>query len=271
MTQKSILYIASDLLPFSNENSISRYASNIPKTMLSMGHDVRVFMPRFGTINERRYQLHEVIRLSGMNLSINDVDQPLLIKVASTVDKMQVYFIDNEEYFKRKALYEDKEGNFFMDNDERALFFAKGVLETIKRLNWIPDIVHLHGWMSALVPLYMRTYYKEDSIYQNLKIVNSLYNVPFKGNLDKNLINKIKLDGIEEHHLAHLEEPNFTNLNKIAIDFSDYIVKIDASLPEEIEDYALENKSKLLKFHPAEEGMKLYEQFHKESILEKVS
>lgn len=271
MTQKSILYISSDLLPYSSENSISNYASGLPKFMQSLGNDVRVFMPRFGTINERRYQLHEVIRLSGMNLSINDIDQPLLIKVASTSDRMQVYFIDNEEYFKRKFVYEDKEGNFFEDNDERALFFARGVLETIKRLNWTPDIVHIHGWMSSLVPLYLKTYYKNDSIFRNAKVVSSLYNIGFESSLNEALLDKIKMDKINESDLCHLKIPSFTNLAKLSIDFSDFILKGDEVLSDEIEEYILENKCKLLKLYPIEESKKLYAQLFKEAMLDKVS
>ncbi len=159
MKDKRILYVSSELIPYLPETEVSKMAFEVPKEMHRQGAQIRMFMPRFGVINERRHQLHEVIRLSGMNLIINDMDMPLIIKVASIPkERMQVYFIDNEEYFKRKAVYTDEDGNLFEDNDERAIFFAKGVIETVKKLKWAPDIIHVHGWMASLLPLYLKEY-----------------------------------------------------------------------------------------------------------------
>ncbi|WP_185868814.1 glycogen/starch synthase [Blattabacterium cuenoti] len=272
MKSKRILYVSSDLFPFSSENPISLSVLRATKFMQSIGNDVRIFMPRFGVINERRHQLHEVIRLSGMNLLINDIDQPLLIKVASIPDaRLQVYFIDNEEYFKRKAIYEDENGIFFQDNDERALFFTKGVLETVKRLNWKPDIIHIYGWISSFIPLYIKNFYKNDPVYQNVKIVSSIYNKPFQGCLNKEIIKKIKLDGIKPRKLKLLETPDYFNLIKFCMYFSDAIIKGDLTFPQEIEDYIKIKKLLVLKYYPVEKIEKVYQQFYKETVLEEIN
>ncbi|WP_185872563.1 glycogen/starch synthase [Blattabacterium cuenoti] len=273
MTGKRILYVTSELFPFTTKNIISLSVLKATKLMQSIGNDVRIFMPRFGLINERRHQLHEVIRLSGINLTINQIDQPLLIKVASIPDvRLQVYFIDNEEYFQRKAIYEDKNGNFFSDNDERSLFLTKGVLETVKRLNWKPDLIHLYGWMSSLIPLYIKYIYNNiDSVYRNSKIVVSIYNTPFTGNLNKEIIRKIKLDGIITEKLKLLQHPNYFNLLKLSMLFSDAIIKGDDTYPKDIEDYIKENKLYFFKYYPFEEIETVYRKFYQKIILYKIN
>ncbi|AWU43718.1 glycogen synthase [Blattabacterium sp. (Cryptocercus kyebangensis)] len=272
MTGKRILYVSSDLFPFSSESPISLSVLKATKFMQSIGNDIRIFMPRFGMINERRHQLHEVIRLSGMNLMINDVDHPLLIKVASIPDaRLQVYFIDNEEYFKRKAMYEDENGNLFSDNDERALFFTKGVLEAVKKLNWSPDIIHIYGWISSFIPLYIKNFYKNGPVYKNTKIVTSIYNTPFKGSINKDIIKKVKIDGIKSRKLKLLENPNYFNLIKLCMYFSDAIIKGDLSFPKEIDDYIEKNKLLVLKYYPVEKIETVYQQFYKETFLEKMN
>ncbi|XOD67752.1 MAG: glycogen/starch synthase [Flavobacteriales bacterium Tduv] len=272
MTGKSILYVSSVLSPYSPETPLSIAASKVPKVIHSRGNDVRIFMPRFGVINERRHQLHEVIRLSGINLIINDIDQLLLIKVASMPgSRLQVYFIDNEEYFKRKAIYEDESGQFFSDNDERALFFTKGVLEAVRKLNWAPDIIHVYGWLSFLIPLYVKVHYKDDPIFQGAKIVASIYDQPFKGSLNKNISKKIRFDGIKPKYLKHLEDPDFINLTKQCIEFSDGVVKGEDPIPEGIETYIGQNKIKVLTHTSIEETAMIYKQlFSKETVLEQL-
>ena len=157
MEDKRILYVSSEVVPYLAENEVSMMSYDVPKMVNDQGGQIRIFMPRYGNINERRHQLHEVIRLSGMNLVVNDLDMPLIIKVASIPkERIQVYFIDNEEYFKRKQYYFDDEGQPFPDNDERAIFFARGVIETIKKLNWVPDIIHFNGWMASFIPIYLK-------------------------------------------------------------------------------------------------------------------
>ena len=166
MTGKKVLYVSSEVIPYLPNNDISTLTYNLPKVVNKNGGQTRIFIPKYGLINERRHQLHEVIRLSGMNLIIDDLDMPLIIKVASIPkERMQVYFIDNDEYFKNRLLDSDKKKKLYEDNDERAIFFAKGVVETIKKLNWTPDIIHVHGWIASLMPLYLKQYYKDEPLF----------------------------------------------------------------------------------------------------------
>lgn len=199
MNGKKILFVSSELVPYLPENEVSLMSYETPRMVNSNGGQIRIFMPRFGNINERRHQLHEVIRLSGMNLVINDMDMPLIIKVASIPrERIQVYFIDNDEYFKRKATFTDEDGKLFPDNDERAIFFAKGVVETVKKLNWSPDIIHVHGWMASLLPLYLKKFYADEPLFSGSRIIMSVYGQGFDGTLDKDLIKKIAFDGVPE-------------------------------------------------------------------------
>lgn len=238
MKDKRILYVSSEVIPYLPETEIASTSFNVAKNAHSNGVQTRIFMPRFGVINERRHQLHEVIRLSGMNLVINDMDMPLIIKVASIPkERMQVYFIDNDEYFKRKAIFTDEDDKLFEDNDERAIFFAKGVVETVKKLNWAPDIIHVHGWMASLLPLYLKEYYNEEPLFAESKIVTTVYNKDFEGTLNKDLVQKIKFDEIDDKKLVNLKEPNHTNILKSAIDHSDAIVLGSESIDKELSDY----------------------------------
>ena len=225
MKNKKILYVTSEVIPYLPETEISSMSFEIPRMINKQGGQIRIFMPKYGSINERRHQLHEVIRLSGLNLVINDLDMPLVIKVASIPkERIQVYFIDNEDYFKRKATFNDENGKLFKDNDERGIFFAKGVIETIKRLNWPPDIIHVHGWLSSFFPLYLKEVYKDEPIFQNSKIITSIYGTGFAGSLNKKLKDKIMFDEIEKNKIAGIKTPNYVNLMKIAIDFSDALI-----------------------------------------------
>src|SRR5210317_702321 len=172
MEKTRVLFVAQEILPYLEESPMAKIGRYLPQGIQERGKEIRTFMPRFGNINERRNQLHEVIRLSGMNLIINDTDHPLIIKVASIqAARMQVYFIDNEDFFHRKFVFRDKNGKFFADNDERAVFFVRGVLETVKKLGWPPDIIHCHGWMSSLLPVYVRKAFHENPIFSESKII----------------------------------------------------------------------------------------------------
>ena len=236
--KKRILYVSQEISPYLPENDLSKTSRFLPQAMNESGIEVRLFMPRFGCINERRHQLHEVIRLSGINLIVNDIDQPLIIKVASIPQaRMQVYFIDNEEYFKRKYTTQDKKGTFYKDNDERALFFCRGVLESVKKLGWSPDIIHCNGWMASFLPMYLKKFYHDDPIFEKSKVVYSFYNQPFSGNLGKGLVDKMKLDGYLDKELKGLENGNFNELSKTAINFSDAIVKGSSDLDSELLNY----------------------------------
>ena len=217
MKDKRVLYVSSEVVPYLPETEISSMSFEAPRMVNKQGGQIRIFMPRYGNINERRHQLHEVIRLSGINLVINDLDMPLIIKVASIPkERIQVYFIDNEEYFSRKATLTDENGDLFNDNDERAIFFAKGVIETVKKLNWAPDIIHVHGWLASLLPLYLKQYYKDEPLFKESKIVTSIYDQSFDNTLNDGIVDKIKFDEIEETHIDKLNTPTYSNLMKVA-------------------------------------------------------
>ncbi len=268
MKDKRILYVASELMPYLPETEVSSMAFESPKMVNGKGGQTRIFMPRFGNINERRHQLHEVIRLSGMNLVVNDFDMPLIIKVASIPkERMQVYFIDNEEYFKRKATVVDKDGSLFKDNDERAIFFAKGVIETVKKLNWAPDIIHVHGWMASLLPLYLKTYYNNEPLFQDSKIVTSVYSSGFEGLLSSELKKKVQFDEIADEKLSHIDEANFENLMKIAIDNSDAVILGTQDISSNLEEYIEKSSLPTLEYKYPEEFSSAYEEFYLNEVL----
>ncbi|MCA6421632.1 MAG: glycogen/starch synthase [Flavobacterium sp.] len=238
MEDKRILYVSSEVVPYLAENEVSLMSYDVPKMINDQGGQIRIFMPRYGNINERRHQLHEVIRLSGMNLVVNDLDMPLIIKVASIPkERIQVYFIDNDEYFKRKATFSDEDGVLYPDNDERAIFFAKGVVETVKKLNWVPDIIHVHGWMASLLPIYMKHYYKDEALFSETKIVTSVYGQSFEGTLNSEMINKIKFDNIPHDSIKELELPNYENLIIAAVNHSDGVIVASQNITPSLTKY----------------------------------
>ena len=268
MKDKRILYVSSEVIPYLPETEISSMSFEASRMVNSNKGQIRIFMPRYGNINERRHQLHEVIRLSGMNLVINDMDVPLIIKVASIPkERMQVYFIDNEDYFKRKATFEDEAGKLFDDNDERAIFFAKGVVETVKKLNWSPDIIHVHGWLASFLPLYLKKYYDKEPLFENSKIVTSIYNQGFNGKLSTKVTEKIMFDGIDEKHIEELKEPDYINMMKVAIKNSDAIIFGSEELPEELEKYLKGHDMPMLKYHKKEDISPAYLDFYLSKVL----
>ena len=227
-------------------------------------------MPRFGVVNERRHQLHEVIRLSGINLIINDMDIPLIIKVGSIPkERMQVYFIDNDDYFKRKAVFTDENDQLFDDNDERIIFFTKGVLETVKKLNWAPDIIHIHGWMASLLPLYIKEYYKEDPIFTQSKIVSSVYNNGFEGALNPLLIDKLKFDKLDSDKTDIIKIANHTNIIKSAIENSDAIIKGDRFISDDLNNFIDNANKPVLEYQSEETLAEAYLDFYTNQVLEK--
>lgn len=268
MKDKRILYVSSEVVPYLPETEISSMSFEAPRMVNKQGGQIRIFMPRYGNINERRHQLHEVIRLSGINLVINDLDMPLIIKVASIPkERIQVYFIDNEEYFKRKATLTDENGKLFDDNDERAIFFAKGVIETVKKLNWAPDIIHVHGWLASLLPLYLKEYYKDEPLFSGSKIVTSLYNQSFEDSLNKEMINKITFDNIEESSIKALKTPTYNNIMKVAVDFSDALIVGSENIPEELQDYLKNCKKPVLEYQHPDEFAEAYTAFYNTQVL----
>ena len=192
-------------------------------------------MPRYGCINERRHQLHEVIRLSGMNLIIDDNDHQLIIKVASIpAARVQIYFIDNDDYFARKAVLTDAEGHWFADNDERAIFFARGVLETVKKLRWTPTVVHCHGWLTSVVPVYLKRIFADDPIFRDVKVVVSLYDDAFDGELDPQFAAKIAGEGVREKNLDILARPSYENLCRFVMEYADGVIVASQHVDEQV-------------------------------------
>lgn len=224
MAGTRILYVTSEIDPFLQVSEVAKFVRKLPQAMQEKGMEVRILMPRFGLINERKNRLHEVVRLSGTNIPVGDEERPLVIKVASIpAAKLQVYFIDNEDLFKRKFIFHGKDEKWFEDNDERAIFFCKGVLETVKKLGWAPDIVHCSDWMTGFVPLYLKTTYKEDPIFENAKIVYSAFDNQFTETFDESIIEKASMEFVNNDDLTGLTE-GYNGILKLAASFSDIVL-----------------------------------------------
>jgi len=244
MEKSKILYVTQEINPFLIKTELSEIVRNLAQGVHEKDKEIRIFMPRFGVINERRHQLHEVIRLSGMNMIVNDYDHPLIIKVASIPQiRIQVYFIDNEEYFKRKQVFTDEAGKPFKDNDERSMFFCRGVLETVKKLGWIPDVVHCHGWMTALMPVYLKSVYQNDPHFSNSKVIYSVYDHILKGSFPKNFKEKLEFDEIPVEKLELSDKVTTNDLNIIGVNWSDAVTIGSEKIDEEVKK-TIENSSK---------------------------
>ncbi|MFP5471826.1 MAG: glycogen/starch synthase [Bacteroidia bacterium] len=263
-----VLYVSQEINPFLSETNLSEIVKNVAQSVQEYGKEIRVFMPRFGCINERRHQLHEVIRLSGMNLIINDTDHPLIIKVASIPQaKMQVYFIDNEKFFKRKEIVCDTKNILFEDNDERSIFFCRGVLETVKKLGWTPDVIHCNGWMTAMMPMYIKKFYANDPHFNEAKVVFSVYNNAFEGSLNPKLPSKLSFDGFDANDTKLLKDPSYENLCKTAIKFSDGVIFEEKTTSKSLQKFATDNDKPTLMHAAGENLAKIYSDFY-EQVLE---
>ncbi len=262
MAKKKILFISQEITPYLPESEMAHIGRFLPQGIQEKGKEIRTFMPRYGCINERRNQLHEVIRLSGMNLIINNTDHPLIIKVASIQSaRMQVYFIDNVDYFQRKYVTEDEKGVFFPDNDERAIFFARGVFETVKKLRWAPDLIYCQGWITALVPLYLKKEYNEDPMFAHSKVVFSAYNDQFQGTLHPDFAKKITDDSITLKDVEILKNPTHTNVNKLAFDYSDGIIFNSQEVDPELKEYAAKSGKPVTEYTTPEDYIDNYAVF----------
>lgn len=268
MEPKKILFISQEIMPYLPETEMSYVGRLLPQGVLERGKDIRTFMPKFGGINERRNQLHEVIRLSGANLIIDGVDHPLLIKVASIqAARMQVYFIDNEEYFQRKGILNSAEdGTFFEDNDERAIFFTRGVFETVKKLQWNPDLIYCQGWFSSLIPLYLKKEYANDPAFCKAKVVYSCYDDQFEGSLDSKFAEKMISENIKADDVNTVKEPTHFNINKMAMDYSDGIIIHSPNVTEQIKEYAQNSGKPVISYSNREKYIADYDTFF-DSIL----
>ena len=272
MGKKKVLFISQEIYPYLPESEMASIGRHLPQQIQEEDTDIRIFMPRYGVVNERRHQLHEVIRLSRMNLIVDDFDHQLIIKVASIQQaRMQVYFIDNEDYFPKKRHFHDENGKFFENNDERMIFFCKGVIETVRKLGWAPDVIHCHGWISALVPLYIKKLYKEDPLFRNSKVVYSVYNTGFNGELNHDIGEKLLFESsLNSEDIAGLKNPDFIALNKFAIDYSDAIIKVSDNIDKRISRHIDASQKPVMEHPGGEEGVyassysDFYDELHEE-------
>lgn len=236
MKSKKVLFITQEMVPYVGETPMALDGRKLPQALQEQGCEIRTFMPRWGIINERRNQLHEVIRLSGMNIIIDDTDHPLIIKVASIqAARMQVYFIDNDDYFHKRRMMVDEEGQEYPDNVERAIFYARGVLETVKKLRWCPDVIYCQGWISAIVPFYIKTAFREEPPFANAKVVYSLYNeMPDSRKAERfSECLQYRDATLETAQAAGIDFTTPDTLAQLAVAFSDGIIEGEAGvLPE---------------------------------------
>jgi starch synthase len=254
MKKAKVLFISQEIMPFLELTEVGKIGRSLPQGAQERGKEIRTFMPRFGVINERRNQLHEVIRLSGMNLIIDDNDHPLIIKVASIQSaRMQVYFIDNEEYFQRKMVFRDAKEKFFKDNEDRMIFFCRGVLETVKKLGWPPDIIHCQGWMTSLIPFFIKTSYREEPLFKNSKVVYSHYHQDMDEQFSDGLAKKIKMEGINADDLKHYKDATMTNIHLTAMKMSDAIIKGSPEKHPAIDTYLKKSNKPVMAYQPLDD------------------
>lgn len=271
MEKKRVLFVTQEISPFLPKSEIASTARRLPQGIQESGKEIRVFTPRFGNINERRHQLHEVIRLSGMNLVIDDTDHPLIIKVASvSAARMQVYFIDNEEYFKRKSTVVNEKGEYHKDNDERSMFFCRGVLETVKKLGWQPDVIHCHGWMAGLMSIYVKKLYNKDPHFAHTKVVYSVYNEAFNKNWDPKFSDKLKFDGFDDEVVADFKDTDFESITKGIIKYADGINVSSENLDASLQQIVDEANCLKQEFVPEENQVKVMSEFFDKLIEEEV-
>lgn len=264
MKAKKVLFVTQEITPYVPESEMAKVGRYLPQAILENGREIRTFMPKWGIVNERRNQLHEVIRLSGMNIIIDDTDHPLIIKVASIQPaRIQVYFIDNDDYFQHRLMAVDKDGVDYEDNEERAIFYARGVLETMKKLRWAPDIIHCQGWMSAFVPLYVKKVYGEEPVFRNCKIVYSFFNDVLQTPLTPNALDKVVMRGVTKKELQSVVKTpeNFMDLYKFAVSYSDGIIQNSTAVDEKILSYAKEIGKPILDYQPEDKFVEAFESF----------
>jgi len=266
MKASKVLFISQEIVPFTESSEIAENSKNLPQAIQERGNEIRLFMPKWGSINERRNQLHEVQRLSGMNIIIDDTDHPLIIKVASLpVTRMQVFFLNNDDYFRNHLNTRDENGVEYADNDERNIFYARGVLETIKKQRWSPEIIHCHGWIAALVGLYIKTFYKDEPVFRDTKVIYSLYDDTFNNSFGENYLKKLMIKNMESVDFSDIQTPvNHTELTKIAIKWADGIIINSKNINPELIQFAQSANKPILEYQSsdmyAEACTKFYDQ-----------
>lgn len=240
MKAKKILFINQEIKPYVPDSEMSLLGRQLPQSIIEKGYEIRTFMPKWGNINERRGQLHEVIRLSRMMIIFDETDHPLIIKVASiSATRIQVYFIDNDDYFTKRQMAADENGEEYEDNGERSIFFARGVLETIKKLHWTPDIIHCQGWIGSILPYYVKTAYKDEPSFANARIVTSLFGNGLKKDIEPTFRQCLEFKDAHGDVLDNYKEKfDFTEFQKFAIDYSDGVVEAGPGVNQELVEYA---------------------------------
>lgn len=265
MTPKKVLYISQEIYPYLPESTIANVSRFLPERVLALGDDVRIFMPKYGIVNERRNQLHEVIRLSGINVIVGDNDHLLIIKVASIPSAhLQIYFIDNEEFFKRKSMFDPAKGKA-NDNADRSIFFVRGVFEAIKKLRWIPDYVHCVGWFSGLAPVYIKQILKDDPALCKAKVITSFHGEEIEGTVGEEVFNRLAFDGIKDDLVAPMQgELTPDAFRRMAVHYSDGIIVADPNLSPKMREFIAQYPDKaLLECEgKAEENAALYRNFY---------
>lgn len=240
---KKILFITQEITPYVAESEMANVGRKLPQAIQERGMEIRTFMPCWGIINARRNQLHEVIRLSGMNIVIDDTDHPLIIKVASIqAARMQVYFIDNDDLFHKRAMMTDAEGTEYPDNLERAIFYARGVLETVKKLRWVPDVIHCQGWMGTIAPMLIKKAFADELPFVNTKIVFDAYLESPTNNPPQNTKECLNFKNIDNDYLETLNLDYTANdiMPRLAIKFSDALIVSDEEKHADLITYAKE-------------------------------
>jgi starch synthase len=270
MDKKRVLFISQEITPYLCETEISTRCRNLPQGIMEKGKDIRIFMPKYGCINERRNQLHEVIRLSGMNMILDNLDYPLIIKVASLQPiRMQVYFIENEDYFPKKTFMHELDGEEFEFHDERAIFFCRGVLETVRKLGWAPNVVHCHGWMSALVPMYLKKAFAEDPIFDNTKVVYSVYDQESNVEIDNDMARKSIITGVSEDDVELINSASVDTLHKLAIKFADAIIMGSEKISNDLNKFIVDSDKYVVPYQNDENYVDAYDALYDE-LLEEV-
>ena len=263
MSKKRILIVTQEMLPYTDPNAFSELVGKLPLFLNDKGYEIRVLMPRFGMINERRHRLHEVVRLSGMNIIVDDDDYPLIIKVASLPGaRLQVYFLDNEEFFKRKEMFEEN-GKPFDDNAERMVFFCKGVVETVRKFGWPPDIIHCHGWMTSLVPMFIKQAYKNDPVFNNTNVVYSAYEQNIDDSIAENFITKASINNVDKEDLNAYFSGDKLSLDKGAMKFADGVIKGSKTLKASVQEELETMDKPVLDFIEDDDNMAGYNEFYK--------
>jgi|TARA_B100000497_G_C7676441_1_gene408690 starch synthase len=267
MDKKRVLFISQEITPYLCETEISTRCRNLPQGIMEKGKDIRIFMPKYGCINERRNQLHEVIRLSGMNMILDNLDYPLIIKVASLQPvRMQVYFIENEDYFPKKTFMHELDGEEFEFHDERAIFFCRGVLETVRKLGWAPNIVHCHGWMSALVPMYLKKAFAEDPIFDNTKVVYSVYDQESNVEIDNDMARKSIITGVNEDDVQLIKQASVDTLHQLAIKYADAIIMGSEKISDDLNTFIVDSDKYVITHQSDEEFIDAYDALYDELL-----